>query len=265
MCGRFATNAPLDALLAALGVDGEGRPLGALIEPRADVRPGAEVAAVPNAVDPSGHRRLELFRWGMVAHWARARAVASAGGATPTRPRPHINARGETLTEKPSFREAARRRRAIVPASHFYEWQPAPSGRGPKRPFAIRRADGAPLAMGAIFEEWWDPQTGEVLRSLAIVTTDANADVRPIHDRMPLVVERVDFDRWLAPGVLAANDLRALTRPAPDGTLVAEPLETFPTDRPARATPPAPATPLAPATRRHGDSHRPPAARWPER
>jgi putative SOS response-associated peptidase YedK len=250
VCGRFATDAPLDALLEALGIDGGGKPLADLVEARADVRPGTDIAAVANEVDARGHRQLGLFHWGFVPRWAKARGAARAPGessgrdasahARPPRqsaPRPLVNARGETLADKPTFREAARRRRAVVPASLFYEWQSSPAGRGRKRQFALRRADGAPLAMGAVWEERHDPETGEVLRSIAIVTTDANAEVRPIHDRMPLVLERVDLDRWLEPRPLDAAAIRALARPAADGTLVAAPVRAEAEDRRAAPAP----------------------------
>ncbi|MEM8685763.1 MAG: SOS response-associated peptidase [Pseudomonadota bacterium] len=169
--------------------------------PRDYVAPGGPVAIVRhNENDRSGARRFALVRWGFVPSWAKE---VKDG-------KPLINARAETVAEKPSFRNAYRRRRCLVPASGFYEWQGDVPGR--KVPFYVPRADGKPLAFGGIWEHWMGPD-GSELESVAILTTAANAQLAAIHHRMPVVIAQGDFARWLG------NEDRPddLLRPVPEG------------------------------------------------
>lgn len=156
---------------------------------------------------PDGRIGADLLRWGLVPHWAKDETIA----------RKLINARGETVGEKPSFRSAYRKRRCIVPASGFYEWQPV-AGQKWKQPWYFQSSDGLLLGMGGLWESWTRPD-GEIVRTYCIVTTAANELMRPIHDRMPVLVGRANWKLWLDPqsdpaqvaGLLAPADGDVLT------------------------------------------------------
>jgi putative SOS response-associated peptidase YedK len=147
-------------------------------------------------------RSLDVLRWGLVPYFTKDLKKA-------TRP---INARAETASASAMFRAALAKRRCLVPADAFYEWKSLPDG---KQPYAIARADGAPLAFAGIWESWRDPD-GEILRSFAILTTAANADMAPLHTRMPVILEEDDWRAWL--GEIDRDPL-ALLRPSPDGVV----------------------------------------------
>lgn len=176
--------------------------------PRYNIAPSQPV---PVVIRESGQRRFLLVRWGLVPSWAKEMPQSLL-----------INARAETIAEKPSFRGAFRHRRALMPADGFYEWKAA--GKGPKQPWFIRRKDGAPFAMAALWEHWMDPH-GSELDTCAVVTTEANATLAPIHHRMPVILDEKDWDLWLDPAA-TERELRALLRPAPDDMLEAIPVST---------------------------------------
>jgi putative SOS response-associated peptidase YedK len=125
-----------------------------------------------------------MLHWGLVPKWAKERAIGNR----------MINARGETLDEKPAFRDAFRKRRCLVIADGWYEWQAAAGG---KQPWFVRRKDAAPLAFAGLWERWNDPANGSTLESCTIVTTAASESLRKIHERMPVVLDAADWDRWL--------------------------------------------------------------------
>ncbi|MDE2333107.1 MAG: SOS response-associated peptidase [Rhodospirillales bacterium] len=197
MCGRYASQTPAAAIAERFGVGGAPPALA----PSWNVAPGQE-APVIRRHPGTGMRHLDLLRWGLVPHWTR-----DLQGA-----RRPINARAETVAASAFFRDAFAARRAIVPADAFYEWRR--EGKA-KQPFAAARADGDLLAMAGLWEGWRGPD-GAVLRSFVILTTDANAEMRPVHDRMPVILEPAAWDTWLG-GPAAA--LAALLHPAPAGTL----------------------------------------------
>ncbi len=177
--------------------------------PRDYVAPGQPVAIVRREEnDHSGGRHFALVRWGFVPGWARE---VKPG-------KPLINARAETIAEKPSFKNAYRRRRCLVPASGFYEWQGDTPGR--KQPYYVPRADGGVVAFAGIWEHWMDPD-GSELESMAIITTEANEALSPIHHRMPVVMRREDFARWLDPDECAGD----LLRPAANEFFAPQPAE----------------------------------------
>jgi putative SOS response-associated peptidase YedK len=157
-----------------------------------------------------GGRELALVRWGLIPAWAKE---ASIGGRL-------INARSETVAEKPAFRSAFRKRRCLVPADGFYEWRKREGG-GPKQPMLVRRRDGAPFAFAGLWEHWRGPE-GEV-QTCTILTTEANAVLAPIHDRMPVILDPAAYDRWLDPARPGAEEL---LRPCSDGWLEAFPVST---------------------------------------
>jgi putative SOS response-associated peptidase YedK len=130
-------------------------------------------------------RQLTLLRWGLVPRWAKEPAIDAR----------MINARAETLLEKPSFRRPFESQRCLVPAGGFYEWQKVGSS---KQSYLIRRRDREPIAMAGLWERWVDPASKAPLETFTIVTTAANELIRPIHERMPLILSPSDFDAWLA-------------------------------------------------------------------
>jgi putative SOS response-associated peptidase YedK len=187
MCGRFALHHPADEIHEAFNIE---RPI-FLSEPRYNIAPTQSIAVVTPA------RELVEMRWGLVPRWSRDG-------------KPYINARGETLAEKPSFREAFRKRRVIVPCSGFYEWR----AEGKLRvPLYIRVDGGALFGIAAL---WEPPAEPGGLPTVALVTTAANAALAPLHDRMPVIVARAHHAAWLDP----AN-------PAPEALITAYPAEAF--------------------------------------
>lgn len=174
--------------------------------PRYNIAPSQRIVAVtqPESGQP---RALERFRWGLVPFWADDAQIGNR----------MINARGESVDSKPAFRAAFRKRRCLVPADGYYEWKTVKNG---KQPYLIERHDGGMLAIAGLWEENHKAsESGEVLRTCTLVTTDANPSTRQIHDRMPVMVLPEDHDRWLDPAVRDRDALRSLLRPAPDELL----------------------------------------------
>jgi len=151
---------------------------------------------------PNGERVIHRLRWGLVPSWAKDEAIATK----------LINARGESVAEEPSFRAAFRRRRCIVPANGFYEWKQLA---GEKQSFYIHPADGEFFALAGLWERWARPSDGEELDTFTIVTTEANAAMRPLHDRMPVILAPGDWWAWLN-GAAAADKVQALVRLCPE-------------------------------------------------
>jgi putative SOS response-associated peptidase YedK len=195
MCGRYTSTSTLSDLAEVFEVD-EVRT--EALPPRYNVAPTLDVYAVAlrgwQEEGGKGPRRaLGTFRWGLVPSWAQDPSVGSR----------MINARAESLASRPAFRTALARRRCLIPADAFYEWQRRPDGG--KLAYAIRRRDGQPMAFAGLWEVWRDPAaeggTGPaLLRTCAIVTTRANELMAPIHDRIPVVLDRPDWGVWLDPG-----------------------------------------------------------------
>lgn len=175
MCGRFViTSAP--AALRQL--------FGYIEQPNFPSRYNvAPTEPIPVVLVENGARHFRLMRWGLLPGW-----VKDPRGFTLL-----INARSETVLEKPAFKNAIRRRRGLIPADGYYEWK-AEGGR--KQPFFIRRTDGAPLGFAAVFETWLGPN-GEELDTVAIVTAAAGEDLAALHDRVPITISPRDFERWL--------------------------------------------------------------------
>jgi putative SOS response-associated peptidase YedK len=163
----------------------------------------------------NGARHFALVRWGLLPSWVKDPKAFSL----------LINARGETVSEKASYKAAMKRRRCLIPADGFYEWQAGkePRNEPRKQPYYIRAKSGVPLAFAGLWETWMGPN-GEELETAAIVTTTANRTLRPIHDRMPVIIAPEQFDLWLGNGdedITAATDL---IKPAPDDLLEAIPV-----------------------------------------
>jgi len=204
MCARYTLTSPIDLIteLFLLADVEEG------VTPRYNVAP---TQLVPVIID-DGRRRLRRLRWGLVPPWAKDVSIG---------PR-LINARVETAADKPAFRNALRRRRCLVPADGFFEWV---GERGDKQPWHIRRKDGRPFAFAGIWETW-RPKDGEPLRTFSLLTGEPNELVARIHDRMPCILARPDWDAWLDPALPVPEAVPGLTKPYP-----AERLEAYPVSR----------------------------------
>ena len=170
----------------------------AVLPPNFNVAPTQPVYVVDEL---SGDRTLRVVNWGLIPSWAKA-ATGSA---------PLINARGETVAEKPSFRQAFSATRCLVPMTGWYEWQTVGvAEKAPKQPFYLHRADGGTLAIAGLLEAWKQPETGQWLRTMSLITTDASTDIAAIHDRMPVIVEKQNWKTWLDPKVGASETDKAL-------------------------------------------------------
>ena len=231
MCGRFALFTPparmaryFGATLAE-GTDPEHAPswnvaptdevLGVRDRP---VRPAAEPHEKRAATDTgtaTSERLLMSFRWGLVPWWSKDTTSGSR----------LFNARSETVATKASFREAFRERRIIVPADGFYEWHTTTTGQ--KQPYYFSRADGTPLGFAGLAERWRPkgaPKGTPYLRSCTVITAPGGADMAGIHDRMPVILDPSTFDLWLDPANEDTEELRALLRPPPAGTVTHHPV-----------------------------------------
>ncbi|MFD2341788.1 SOS response-associated peptidase [Clavibacter tessellarius] len=213
MCGRFVVARATGDLVGDWAVDDvedEGPPASWNVAPTTTVRMVADRRPRDDAAGPS-RRVATVARWGIVPPWARS----------PQGP-PLINARVETVTEKPTFRKAVLSRRAIVPADGYYEWQATADG---KRPVYLHAEDERPLAFAAVYEHWRDPAVAEGepeawLRSLAIITSAASDALGRIHDRTPVIVPRDRLDDWLDAGTTAVEDVRHQLASLPEPHLV---------------------------------------------
>lgn len=199
MCGRFTLTHPNDAL-ARLFRAAPANDLPAT--PRFNICP---TQPVPVVISTQGQRRIGPMRWGFLPRWYK----------TPVDGPLLINARADTLAEKPAFREAARARRCLIPASGFYEW--TQDGAGNRLPWHIWPQDAGPMAFGGVWQMWDGPE-GARLATCAIVTCDANPDIAHIHHRMPLILAPQDWPLWLGE---EGHGAARLMRPAPQGALAA--------------------------------------------
>ena len=182
---------------------------------RYNVAPSQEVMAV--AVGREGVRQLGTFKWGLVPTWAKDPAMGNR----------MINLRAETVSEKPSFKRLLAKRRCILPADGFYEWKDMGKGRR-KQPFFLRHRDGDVLALAGLWDVWKpkDDEEADWLRTCSIITTSPNAVMKPIHDRMPVVLPPDAWERWLDESNQDVESLAKLLVPAPDDLLVAHPVTT---------------------------------------
>ena len=207
MCGRFTLTAtPADLIDAFPEID-----VPVDLAPRYNIAPSQDVAIIAN----TGVKRVELYRWGLVPSWAKDPAIGDR----------MINARAETLAEKPSFRRLYRRRRCLVLSDGFYEWKPEPGTRL-KTPMYIRLASGRPFAFAGVWDEWRSPD-GHPLHSCAIVTTAPNALMQMIHTRMPVILPPEAYPRWLEPAEQPPERLNDLLVPFAAGEMTAFPVSRF--------------------------------------
>ncbi len=206
MCGRVVSSSSVSQLVGWLQVDEVVAPE---LPPSWNVAPGRDLYVV--VATRAGTRRLGLMRWGLVPSWS----------TDPTSgPRP-INARAESLLERPAFADLVAHRRGLVPVDGFYEWRRLPSGR---QPWFVTPDDGGPLVLAGLWDRWVAPD-GEALVTVTIVTVAANDDVGRLHDRMPAVLlSDEDRARWLDPAVVDPDQVLPLLRPAEPGYLRLHPV-----------------------------------------
>jgi putative SOS response-associated peptidase YedK len=212
MCGRYALARRADALARLFGAR-EAPGLREAYEPSYNIAPTHRVLGL--AMTPSGDRVLDTYRWGLVPSWANDPSIGSR----------LFNARAATLWTSQAFADAFARRRLVLLADGFFEWRRGPDGR--RRPLFLHRADGAPLLLAGLWERWWEGahRRDEPLVSCTIVTTEAGPDLIGVHDRMPVVLELDDLDRWLDPRRRDQDDRAELLRPSPAGTLTHHPVD----------------------------------------
>jgi putative SOS response-associated peptidase YedK len=179
VCGRYAFYSPHEAVE---DVFGPWVPGAELPPPRWNIAPTTRVAVVRGR--PDGQRELVLVRWGLIPSWAKDRSIGAR----------LINARAESLADKPAFRTAYRRRRCLVLADGYYEWQVTS---GAKQPYYVQASDLRPFGMAGLWEAWTDPVSHETLETCVIVTTEASAAIRAIHGRMPVIVPKSQHGAWL--------------------------------------------------------------------
>jgi putative SOS response-associated peptidase YedK len=203
MCGRFARRSTQEILSDWFGVPIEEMPW---FEPTFNAAPQS-VQPVVRLNRDTGKREFALLRWGLVPAWAKD---AKFGYST-------INARAEEAPIKPAYREAFKKRRCLIPADAFYEWQKTDAKA--KQPYAFALKSGKPCALAGLWERW-RPKDGEPLETFTILTTDPNALVEPMHDRMPAILEPADYGRWLEPGD-PARPPADLLRPLPEEKMLA--------------------------------------------
>ncbi len=202
MCGRFTLRAPTEALAALL----ELQELTLPIAPRYNIAPSQNVLACRQS--PS-QREVTWLKWGLIPSWATDPKIAFK----------LINARAETIAEKPSFRSAFRHRRCVVLADGFYEWQP--TGKR-KQPYLFSLASGEPFGLAALWESWQSPE-GVIVESCSLITTEANDVVRPVHDRMPVMFDRTGINYWLDK-TLPPAEAKSLLRSFPAVAMIATPV-----------------------------------------
>ena len=206
MCGRYVLKSSPQRLREVFGIEGPDTAHSETWRPHYNLAPQQD-APVVRCLE--GQRRLDLLRWGLLPAWAKDPALGSR----------LINARSETVADKPAFRSAFKSRRCIVPADGFYEWQQQPAG---KQPFYIHRQNGELLAMAGLWEQWTSP-SGEQVPTFSILTMAANAWMQPLHERMPVILEGDALDAWLDPAT-QPSQLQALFRPLPLDALTAYPV-----------------------------------------
>lgn len=206
MCGRYVLTTPGEVLAELFEL-----PQPVELAARYNIAPTQAVPIVRAA--ESGGRELAFVAWGLVPHWAKEKAIGNR----------LINARAESLAEKPAYRSAFKHRRCLIPADGFYEWKAEGST---KQPFLLRLAGGGPFAFAGLWERWTDPATREPLDSCTIVTTQPNALAATVHDRMPAILPKERHALWLDPATYDPVALGALLAPIP-----AEAMEAFPVSK----------------------------------
>lgn len=204
MCGRFSQTQNLNQLMTRFLIEDAVLDL----KPRYNIAPSQDVSVV---ISHSGKRSLNLFHWGLIPSWAKERSIGNK----------MINARAETLKEKPSFKRLIQKKRLLIPADGFYEWQKDATGKT-KTPFFIGLKSKELFGFAGLWDAWKSPE-GEEVRTFTIITTDANEVLRPIHGRMPVILKKEDEEAWLDPESMLEKVLGFLA-PYPEAEMAAYPV-----------------------------------------
>jgi putative SOS response-associated peptidase YedK len=207
MCGRFTLTVDPSQAQEAFG----GFTFPARFAPRFNIAPTQPVLAIPN----DGGQAADFFVWGLIPSWAKDPSIGNR----------LINARGETLAEKPAFRGGYKYKRCLIPADGFYEWK-AQRGSKTKTPHFIHLKTGEPFAFAGLWDEWHSPD-GSAIRSCTIVTTAPNSLMAPIHNRMPMILGSRDYAEWLDKAVRTPESLNHLLRPFPAELMEAHAVSTL--------------------------------------
>jgi len=210
MCGRFTLFDSVSILSKEFGV-----PISFDLAPRYNIAPSQPTLAV-RVFPENGKREFAWLRWGLIPHWVQDSSIGNR----------MINARAETVDEKPAFRDAFRQRRCLIPASGFYEWK---KGERRKQPYYIRGKDGHLFAFAGLWDRWV-ASDGQPVESCTLITTDANDLVVQLHDRMPVILPSTVYDLWLDPGNSDRDRLLPLLHPHPDEEMEAYPVGFFVND-----------------------------------
>ena len=192
MCGRFDLHLPKELLEEIFGVS-----ITDDIQPRYNIAPTQVVPAI--RIYPDETRHLDLLKWGLIPSWAKDPSIGSK----------MINARSETVHEKRAFRSALKSRRCIIPANGFYEWQEVG---GKKKPLYVKIKDDGPMVFAGLWDHWKNPE-GEIIESCTILTTSTNELIKPLHARMPVILDIKDVDLWLDPHITDPEQLKPLYKP----------------------------------------------------
>lgn len=213
MCGRFTLTADHEALMAEFDLIEPFQ-----VVPRLNIAPSQTALVVraseSNVAGAKPHRRIDQLRWGLIPHWAKDEKIAYRT----------INARAETVATLPAFRDSFKRRRCIIPASGFYEWKKQMVGKKEvKAPFRIGRTDHGIVALAGLWSRWTSPE-GSELQTFTIITTTPNNTLQALHDRMPVILDRKNYDKWLESATPTA-ELQPLLVPCADNLLSFEPAD----------------------------------------
>ncbi|MEB3180562.1 MAG: SOS response-associated peptidase [Nostocaceae cyanobacterium] len=210
MCGRFTLTKSGWAIAQAFNLEEVPQ-----IEPQYNIAPTQQIAAILYNSE-SQNRQFQELRWGLIPSWAKDKSIGYK----------LINARAETVAEKPSFRSAFKQRRCLIVADGFYEWQKQENHKHQKQPYYFRVADGQPFAFAGLWEKWQSPD-GEEITSGTILTTEANELMQSIHERMPVILNTQDYDLWLDPQVKTFQELQPVLHPYPAESMTSYPVSTL--------------------------------------
>ena len=204
MCGRYAQSTDPKKLAKEFKVAEVPA-----VEPRYNIAPTQEVLGVSES--PDG-REMTFYKWGLIPSWAKDTSMGAR----------LINARAETVQEKPAFRAAFKQRRCIIPVDGFYEWQRT---EGKKQPFFFRMRDERPFSFAGLWERW-EGEGGQAINSCTILTTEANEVLRPVHDRMPVILHPDEYETWLDTDVRKLGLIKEMLRPYPAEEMTSYPVST---------------------------------------
>lgn len=213
MCGRFTLTADPESIRKAFALAGVDSATLEQWQPRYNVAPSQAIAAIIENAD--GIRQLELLKWGLIPSWAKDPKIGYQ----------MINARGETVAEKSSYRVALKKRRCLIPADGFYEWKKENTKK--KTPMYIQLQSGEPFAFAGLYESWRASESEPWVKTCTIITTEPNSLMESIHDRMPVILKPQDYETWLSPKEVATVELLSLLKPYPASEMKAAQVSTL--------------------------------------